>query len=532
MRRTIAVVIGVLSLAAVAQAAEALTFTKLNGDETGTAAAFAKRKAEILAKRNGTLGSHDWWWWGLKAFDYDNDGDLDLIAGVHGVPFDTNGLLFRNEFKETGKVAFTDVTKETGIDGIVPSADQEAWVWDFDGDGWLDVFGTFNDTPTSCLFNRKGKFEKASFTNSGLAYPGGVADLNQDGHLDIWESNSKGRTELLYDPSSASFKVNRLPLQPPPVLPDKLQKELEGIAANEKQRNSKFSAKWNYQTGMDLNNDGITDLAVSAFASYGLGVCLGRYLVADKDGKFTEAEGSGLPAEGTPLFYGDLNGDGADDVLVIATATSGLYLNNGKGQFTLKPGPLTEYVKKKGPYPHRTFVTDFNRDGRPDLLVTGRRLANFALFLNEGEGSFSQALRDNGTWIDGAAICDLNNDGLLDLAVGCERDKEPRIEVFLNTCPNPGRHVDIFPRMAKPNWAAVGARIEVFKAGELGGKGSRPVWKEDAHMDATPVRVGLGTAATFDLRVTFPGKEPKVLELKGLEPKGKLTVTPEGVDAQ
>jgi len=522
----------VLLMAAVSLAAQDVTFTKLNGDETGTAAAFAKRKAEVLAKRNGKLGSHDWWWWGLKAFDYDNDGDLDLIAGVHGVPFDTNGLLFRNEFKETGRVMFTDVTKESGIDGIVPAADQEAWVWDFDGDGWLDVFGTFNDTPTSCLFNRKGKFEKASFTNSGIAYPVGVADLNQDGYLDIWEARSKGCIELIYDASAANFKVRNLPPRSPPALPEALQKELDDIAASEKQKNSKYTAKWSYQTGMDLNNDGITDVVVSAFAGYGVGVCLGRYLVADKDGKLTEAEGSGLPGEGTPLFFGDLNGDGADDVLIIAASSSGLYLNNGKGRFALKPGPLTEYVKKKGPYPHRAFVTDLNRDGRPDLLVTGRRLLNFALFANEGDGAFSQPLRDNGTWIDGALICDLNNDGLLDLAVGCDRDKEPRIEVFLNTCPNPGRYVDVFPRMAKPNWAAVGARIEVFKADDLGKKDSRPMWKEDAHMDATPVRVGLGTASTFDLRVTFPGKEPKVLELKGLEPKGKLTVTPEGVEAQ
>ena len=82
--------------------------------------------------------------------------------------------------------------------------------------------------------------------------------------------------------------------------------------------------------------------------------------------------------------------------------------------------------------------------------------------------------------------------------------------------------------MSKPNWAAVGATLEVFKAGDLGKAGARAVGVRKASPDATSVHVGLGAATTFDLRVTFPGKEPKIVEYKGLAAGKRWTVTPDG----
>lgn len=82
--------------------------------------------------------------------------------------------------------------------------------------------------------------------------------------------------------------------------------------------------------------------------------------------------------------------------------------------------------------------------------------------------------------------------------------------------------------MDAPNPYAVGAPIEVFKAGELGKEKAKVIYKEEAHADATPVHVGLGVAKTFDLRVTFPNKTPKIVELKAVEAKGHWKVTPDG----
>jgi enediyne biosynthesis protein E4 len=65
--------------------------------------------------------------------DYDNDGDSDLLLGVSF----GHCRLLRNELRETGKVAFTDVTETAGLTAHSTCL---AAVWaDFDGDGRLDL---------------------------------------------------------------------------------------------------------------------------------------------------------------------------------------------------------------------------------------------------------------------------------------------------------------------------------------------------------------------------------------------------------
>ena len=73
---------------------------------------------------------------------------------------------------------------------------------------------------------------------------------------------------------------------------------------------------------------------------------------------------------------------------------------------------------------------------------------------------------------------------------------------------------------------AAGAVVEAFRAGELGRADARPIVNEQAHADATPVHIGLGKDAAFDLPVTFPGKEP--LEFRNVAAKRMLGLTPEG----
>jgi hypothetical protein len=75
--------------------------------------------------------------------------------------------------------------------------------------------------------------------------------------------------------------------------------------------------------------------------------------------------------------------------------------------------------------------------------------------------------------------------------------------------------------MAAPNPYAVGAVVEVFLPGELDKPEARPLLIEKAHSDATPVHAGLGTADTFDLRVTHPGG--KSLIARGLKSNSRHT---------
>ena len=72
---------------------------------------------------------------GADWIDYDNDDYPDLFVNN----LLANARLFHNNRNGT----FTDVTKTMGIDG--PSKGFSCWAWDYDNDGWLDVFATCYD---------------------------------------------------------------------------------------------------------------------------------------------------------------------------------------------------------------------------------------------------------------------------------------------------------------------------------------------------------------------------------------------------
>ena len=83
--------------------------------------------------------------WGLKFFDYDNDGDLDLLLSnghpddtvdkrIEGVKFLEPMLLFHN----TGK-GFENVSEQSGPVFSKPLAARGMALGDFDNDGAVDV---------------------------------------------------------------------------------------------------------------------------------------------------------------------------------------------------------------------------------------------------------------------------------------------------------------------------------------------------------------------------------------------------------
>ncbi len=82
------------------------------------------------SRRPGNLYSK-----GADWIDYDNDGYPDLfIDNLQG-----DARLYHNNRNGT----FTDVTQAMGIDG--PKRGFSCWAWDYDNDGWLDIFATCYD---------------------------------------------------------------------------------------------------------------------------------------------------------------------------------------------------------------------------------------------------------------------------------------------------------------------------------------------------------------------------------------------------
>ncbi|QLE02203.1 VCBS repeat-containing protein [Galbibacter sp. BG1] len=103
-----------------------------------------------------------------------------------------------------------------------------------------------------------------------------------------------------------------------------------------------------------------------------------------------------------------LNGNGI--------STDRLYENNGNGTFT-------DISKKAGitaeGYGLGVGILDVNKDGLPDIYCANDFITNDLLWVNNGDGTFTDKIRDyitqtshNGMGID---IADYNNDGLLDI---------------------------------------------------------------------------------------------------------------------
>ena len=101
--------------------------------------------------------------WGLKFFDYDNDGDLDLflangnpddlISSLHGeVTYEEPLMLFHN----TGK-SFQDVSARSGPVFATPMSSRGLAVGDFDNDGAVDVLISVNNGAPLLLRNNAGR---------------------------------------------------------------------------------------------------------------------------------------------------------------------------------------------------------------------------------------------------------------------------------------------------------------------------------------------------------------------------------------
>ena len=90
---------------------------------------------EEVAEKAGVEGDASGFCKGANWIDYDNDDYPDLF-----VDFMTgDARLYHNDRDGT----FTNVTAAKGIDG--PRFGFSCWAWDYDNDGWLDIFATCYD---------------------------------------------------------------------------------------------------------------------------------------------------------------------------------------------------------------------------------------------------------------------------------------------------------------------------------------------------------------------------------------------------
>jgi hypothetical protein len=222
-----------------------------------------------------------------------------------------------------------------------------------------------------------------------------LADVNGDGRLDL--------VDVQYGPVGAvgvdrkTFRVS-------------LGQTAGGFAAPETYR-SAFDIRT--ITATDANNDGVDDLLV--FSSANLPVPPSRMEVwlGHPDGHLTLSSATDVNAIAFPMAVGDLSGDGWPDLVTSANYSQdklNVFLSDSTGALHLSNTYATGYAGE-------LYIKDWDRDGRPDIVVQGSTLT---ILYNRGDGTFGPPV-DCGVLIPGAvAMADFNGDGLMDLAMGNE----------------------------------------------------------------------------------------------------------------
>jgi hypothetical protein len=248
----------------------------------------------------------------LLAGDINGDGKPDLVAT--GITFQGSNTVV--SFLNSGKGTFVQTQQ------FLPGSITNSLLADLNGDGHLDLFNTRGDSNVQVLL---GKGD-GTFLKYGPQYPMtkgmnsiALADFNGDGKPDLLacgylgytSGDSKGNAYALALGQSGGFG-------PPQVTNGSPQGVCTGIAV------------------ADFNGDGKLDFALSGWTRANgreyLSVLLGK-----GDGTFAS------PAEyvvGPPshLLVGDLNGDGKPDIVIVDVGYTAL--NNGDGTFTLIPNKL------------------------------------------------------------------------------------------------------------------------------------------------------------------------------------------------
>jgi hypothetical protein len=165
----------------------------------------------------------------------------------------------------------------------------------------------------------------------------------------------------------------------------------------------------------DFDNDTYPDLFISGRSSSGL---VSQMFFNNSGESFTPASTIFSELEYTAAASADINRDGLTDFVFTGSNNNGdpvsyIALNQGGTVFTLDSLTITPVTKGSLDF------ADYDRDGCPDLLVTGLSAAGpVSLLYRNNNGTLEQtAASFTGLYDGGAGFVDYNSDGSFDIVI-------------------------------------------------------------------------------------------------------------------
>ena len=412
----------------------------------------------------------------IQQTDYNNDGWLDIWM-LRGAWVGKSGRLPNSLLRNNGDGTFTDVTEEAGLLSFHPT--QASRWFDFDGDGWLDLFigneSTDTKDPDRCeLFrnNRNGTFtecaEAAGIRVAAFVKGVACADYDNDGRPDLSLSTRGPNPKVLLHNDGPDAKGQW-----------RFSNAAEKAGVDKPIRS--FATFF-----FDYDNDGWEDLLVFGY------------------------------------YFPEGVGEVAKDYLGIPNRAEKpiLYHNNGNGTFTdvTAAAQLNRVIHSMG---HN--YGDLDNDGWLDFYCgTGdpdfTTLIPNRMFRNAGGKFFQDVTTATGTGHiqkgHGVSFADFDDDGDQDIysALGGAYSGDlARNALFMNPI-STNRWLKLKLVGTKANRPAIGARIKVTVQTPSGTRELHRTVSSGGNFGSNPLRqeIGLGNATMITgIDIRWPGSDTR-----------------------